>query len=187
MSFRPVGRLGLFAQCRGTLRGEKIALEQQFDENFSLAVGALGNLDVIAANSQIDASRAQGFRITKSKMLFTYEAKTTAEGPLVVGIAMNVTAAGIEAAIEADPQSRNADNAKGEGVFIKPLFILPKPATELAADSQRLEFEMSYGKNGWSIPEGQDFKVWVYNLGAALTSGTIVRMFAEHFGLWLRD
>ncbi len=164
-------------------------LKQQFDADANLTLGALGGNDVIAQNSSIDGSRAQGFRIMKSEIFMTLTGKTTAEGPIIWGVACNMDAAEIEAAMEADPQDRNADDSRGEGTFIKILDVIglvevTRPTTNSLNSPL---FKVSYGRNGWSIPEGQNLSFWAMNVGAALTSGTVLLFSAEHFGVWLRD
>jgi len=165
-----------------------MALIAQYDNNGTLTLGAQGALDVLSTNTKIDGARKQGFRVTKSNWFFQATGKTATEGPIIIGIACNADAAEIEAAIEADPQAPSDDDSRGMGVYIKPLFLMGIAQTEFpaAGDAVMKPFTVSYGKNGWSIPEDQALTVWAYAMGA-LTTGTVIRFFAEHFGVWLRD
>ncbi len=167
-----------------------MSLVQLFDNNLTLTVGALASLDVISANGKIDGSRNQGFRVVKSEIFCVMEDKTVLEGPLVVGVACNAVAAEIEKAIEVDPQSPSDDDERGTGVFIMPIWMIGEQTIDipLQANGRILEKTISYGKNGWSIPESEAWSVWCYNRsGAALTTGTLFKFFVSHFGVWLRD
>ncbi len=166
-------------------------LVPQYDHDTQLTLGTLGGNDLIAQPSKIDQSRTRGFRVTKSRIFAEMIGKTTAEGPLMFGIAANASAAEIEAIIEADPQNPHDDDSRGKGVFIKLLRLIGQDELQIplaSAPGQLMEFELSYGKNGWSIPQGEALSYWAYNMQAgALTTGTIFNIAAEHLGVWLRD
>ncbi len=169
-----------------------MALVQQFDIDLPLPVGALAAGAAVIANSRIDAARENGFRIVKSQLFLTLTGKTTAEGPIAFGVAMNVpNAAAITAILDADPSDSKADISRGEGVFVKILGVLGLLETSfppISRDGPGWMMEISYGKNGWSIPEGRGLVYWARNNdGSALTTGTILTFSAEHFGVWLRD
>ncbi len=171
-----------------------MSLVQQFDNDEALTLGTLGGNDLILQNSLIDGNRAQGFRIVKSQFYFNLTGKTQAEGPIMVGIAANVAANKVELIIENDPQNVNEQgDERGRGVFVKALFMIGLLTTSIPGGAAGgptvgLEREVNYGKNGWSIPEGQALSVWAYNMqSGALTAGTVISWFAEHFGVWLRD
>ncbi len=167
-----------------------MSLVQLFDTELSLALAALASKDVILQNGKIDGSRSQGFRIVNTKIWMEMEGKTVDEGPIQLGISCNAGAAEVEALMEADPQAPSDDDSRGIGVFVKTLFQVGKKELTIpaAASGRHLMAEISYGKNGWSIPEDQPWSVWAFNAGTgALTTGTVFRIFAEHFGVWLRD
>ncbi len=175
---------------RGTRLSDIMALVQQFDQDFNLALGALAANDATLINGRIDGAREQGFRLVTTDLQIQLTGKTTAEGPIVYGVCCNMNAAEVEAAIEADPQISTADDARGKGTYIKILGMLGllQTAFPQSGDNTERRHHISYGKNGWSIPEGQAWSVWAYNQGSgALTSGTTMLMAAEHFGVWLRD
>ncbi len=189
--FRCGQRGSVFTGCRGTLRGDKIALVPQYENNGTLTLGTLGSLDVISAAGKNDGNRNTGFRYTKTSIWFTMDGATTNEGPIMVGVAANCSAAEIEAAMEADPQDQNDAPSRGAGMFIKPLFIIGEDELQIplaSAPGPDKMFSFSYGKNGWSVQEAEQWSVWAYNMDpSALTTGTVIRFFAEHFGVWLRD
>ncbi len=163
-------------------------LEVQYDEAAFVSIGALGALDVVTGVSKIDAARLNGFKVIKSEIFANLHGKTANEGPIMFGLACNMTAAQIEAALEADPQSSVESDEKGDGQMLKPLGIIGKHVTGGSVDP--INFPPSgWSKDvKWSIIEGQTLLYWVYNMsGSTLTSGATINIFAQHFGVWLRD
>ncbi len=169
-------------------------VEINYEEAFVFPLGTLAAKDIIALVTKIDSARLNGFRIAKIRIAAAVTAKTAAEGPLAWGIGCNIGAASIEAAIEADPQSKVADNVRGDGTWIKTLGIIPLEMTAGA-----LTGTTGGGASGhaagmdeyvvnWSVIEGQEFNVWAYNMGTgALTTGAVIHSFMEIMGVWLRD
>ncbi len=164
-------------------------LRQQFDEHAVLTLGALALHDAISVNSKIDATREQGFRIVKSVYHISLRDKTTQQGPIMFGVGLNTDAAGVEAALEADPQNRTDEISHPDGVFIKPITQVSRiMANSNSTGPLDPGIEVSYGKNGWSVIEGEKMMFWAYNMGdATLTTGTVFDIFVEHFGVWLND
>ncbi len=168
-------------------------LVQQFDHDRVMALGTLAAATAVLSNTKIDTARENGFRVTKSRYFFSLTQKTTTEGPISVGICIGLDAAGVKAALEADPQTNIADDARGEGTYIKKLFTIGVGQQEFpGSGGSGMDFmrgiEVSYGKNGWSVPEGSLLAVWAYNQdGTALTTGCVINWDSEHFGVWLRD
>ncbi len=165
--------------------------ELQYDDNVTLTLSTLGATTVIATNSKIDSSRASGFRIIKSKIFAQFTGKTAAEGPVMFGVAIGYTAAEVEAILEQDPQSRVAAIEKGKG-YIEPIGMVPLeavagPVTGPTGGSGAHAGMFETTPN-WSCPEGASLSYWAYNMGSgALTTGTLFRVFAQHYGVWLRD
>ncbi len=191
----PEGVLGVAPKllCIADLHmGGCMALIQQFDFDGTLSLGTLAANTAVSAFTNIDPSRAQGWRAVMSEWLFSMSGKTTAEGPIIFGIACNMTAPEIELALESDPQNKNDSDNRGDGTYIKSLGTIgllvtdfPSAFHEPKSDDKMI---VKYGKNGWSIPEGEALSVWAYNQGGApLTTGTNLCWFAEHFGVWLND
>ncbi len=171
-----------------------MSLVQQFDVDKNITLGTLGASTAIFGASEIDGSRENGFRIAKSRITMTMTGKTTAEGPLLIGVCCNVdTVAQLKSILEADPQKPSADTHRGKGTYVRflgqvGLLTIAIPTTaETNFPSQDNVIEISYGKNGWSIPEGSALQYFAFNLGSALSSGTVFLITAEHFGVWLRD
>ncbi len=168
-----------------------MALVQQFDSDLTLTLSTLGAASVISVDSSIDGSRLQGFRVTKSRIFITMSGKTTAEGPIALGVALNFeSVAAIKAALESDPTGQQSDDDRGKGTFIRMLDTVGLVPTVFPSSDEGTGkmYEISYGKNGWSIPEGRSMRFYAHNLfGSALTTGTQFQITAEHFGVWLRD
>ncbi len=121
------------------------------------------------------------------------QGKTTDEGPIIIGVACNTVASQVELIMENDPQAPSSTDERGKGNYVKALHMIGKdelkiPIATDGDDRSWLPMTVSYGKNGWSIPEDQALSYWAYNMDdAALTTGTTMEIFAEHFGVWLRD
>lgn len=154
-------------------------------------MATLGAGASIVQSSLIDAARENGFRLTKSRIWITMTGKTAGEGPISFGVAINLpNAASLDNLMNADPQDSKADISRGQGVFVQVLGKFGLLVTAYPSQDQGLSqmFEISYGKNGWSVPEGRALLVWARNHdSSALTTGTIMEFTAEHFGVWLRD
>lgn len=160
-------------------------IDIDYDENVTLTLGALAGLDVIAQNSKIDSSRENGFFLIRSTILAEVQAKTASEGPIVWGIAIGVAQGDIEQALEADPQSAFGLRLKNPNTYIKPLGLIAfgDTAKNLTPDSNPIVISPK-----WTVAEGHNLSYWAYNMNAsALTTGTLIRIFAEHMGRDLRD
>ncbi len=155
-------------------------------DNLTLTLGALASLDAISVNSKVDSARLNGFRTTKIEYWIDYLGKTAGEGPIMVGWAPFAGAALAESAIEADPQSSSDKAAIAEALVpVFPLVMLPQQDTAENRLGAVLKEEIT---PMWSTIEGNTASWWAYNMdGSALTAGTIIRIFAKYFGVWLRD
>ncbi len=150
---------------------------------------AAGACQIVAGD--IDSTRKQGFRIVKSRIIVTMTGKTTAEGPVTFGVALNLSGStAITTALNNDPQDKNADTERGKGTYLKVLGTFGLVPTVLPSSDSGvgMVYEISYGKNGWSIPEAQGLLYWARNQdSSALTTGMLIQFTAEHFGVWLND
>ncbi len=168
-----------------------MVLVQQFDTDLDLAIGALLANGVAKVASSIDTSRENGFRIVKSRIFVTMTGKTTAEGPIFFGVALNFeSASAIALALLADPTLRTSDISRGKATYIQILQKVGLVPTVFPSSDEGVGkmFEISYGKNGWSIPEGAEWAFFAFNTDAStLTTGTAFQVTCEHFGVWLRD
>ncbi len=164
-----------------------------YDNNFTLAVGALASLDAIYQASKIDGSRLQGWKEIYCEITAQVTGKTSAEGPLLWGLAANLTASQIEVILEEDPQSKTTPITRADGSWLKVLGMIPlltnaAPLTGGTGDGSDGAANPLRVKVNWSIPEGLDFGMFVYNMDSSVvTTGTLIRAYMEHYGVWLRD
>ncbi len=177
-----------------TLLSEKMSLVQQIDEDNNLTLGALVNATAVFGTSKIDAARTKGFRLVKSTYRMVMSGKTDTEGPIMIGVCANVPAASdLAEFLSNDPQSPQSEEERNASWFIKTLALIARNQVEIPAGPNLvnamawMEFEVSYGKNGWSIPSGSALNLFAFNAGSTLTTGTVFLWHAEHFGVWLRD
>ncbi len=160
-----------------------------YENDFVLALGALAGNDAVAGVTKVKAANLQGFRVAKVRIAAQLDQKTTAEGPLVWGLAANMSAAQIEAAIEITRTSSTGTTQKGPGAWLKILGLIPFAMTAgPITGSNNLSAEMMEVLVNWSTIEGQDFSLFVYNQGAgAITTGAFILAVMEIYGVWLRD
>ncbi len=126
----------------------------------------------------------------KSDIFVELDGKTSTEGPIILGCCANIpTAAELGTLLANDPQGISSDDARAKNWFVKFLAIVGRAVTAFptAAGLEPWHFTVSYGKNGWSIPEGSQWQLFAFNMGSALTTGAVFLYAAEHFGIWLRD
>ncbi len=162
-------------------------LEILYDEDFSLAVGALAGNDLVGGATKIDGGRLNGFRVVKTRLIGSFTGKTTAEGGVIwgLGIFPTASAAVVESILEADPQSALGQTFKQEGTWVKPMGMMRLEETEgsLHPGAGFVDVDIN-----WSVPEGAELMVWAYNQqSGALTTGTVLNLFMQHMGVWLRD
>ncbi len=109
---------------------------------------------------------------------------TSGEGPVLVGMAHDLSATEIEETLGADPQRSGDPTAEPRAM--RPVWPLGQMFNNSAGNGQIILEGVQ--KIGWSIPEGTDLKWFVQNVsGATLTTGSVFRIIAKHFGVWLRD
>lgn len=154
-----------------------------------IACGALAAKDLILSASAIDAAKEMGFRILKSQIFASFLNKTADEGGVLFGYAFNPdSAAAVEEAIEADPQSDSRLARLQNEQAMRPVFpigLIHFNATDgVLFNGAAIEI-----KPQWSIPEGGALQYWAYNVSpsAPLTTGCIIQIQAKHFGVWLND
>ncbi len=171
-----------------------MALVQQIDEDNNLTLGALGGAAAAFGTSKIDAAREQGFRLVRSTFRIVMSGKTDTEGPIMIGVCANVPDVGALAAYLAnDPSGISAADLRSDNWFVKVIGLIARNQVEIpngpgiGNGMPWMEIEISYGKNGWSIPEGSALNLFAFNAGSTLTTGTVFLWNAEHFGVWLKD
>ncbi len=159
----------------------------QWDE-INLGLGTLAAGAIIAANSRIDQTRLQGYRILKSQYVFVCTGLTSDEGPLRMLFAHDLTNTEAEEAIGADPQRSNDPTNDASARTKRPLWPLDNGVFFQNAEGNGRLVAQGEIKLGWSIQEGTVLKFMVENFsGNALTTGATVTGRVKHFGVWLRD
>lgn len=165
----------------------------QYDAKRLLTVGALAGQDAVIQPTKIDASRDQGFRLIWVKLAGFFRAKTAAEGPITLGLCCNLEAAQLEDILNDDVQGRSDVTKTGPGSWYVPLTQIGLDAVEGDIWGQSLSNtqQVSIWKKipvNWTIPEGQFFGVYMFNdTTGALTTGMLVELSLQYFGVWLRD
>ncbi len=152
-------------------------------DDFQVALGTLNAITAITGNSKIDAARLQGFRVLRSEWYCTLSGLTAGEGPVLVGMAHDLTATEIKECIEADPQ-RSGDPGEEEKSkrAVWPLALMMNLSNDGMLNAEGVK------KLGWSFPEGTILKYWAYNVASGdLTTGAVWFLLVKHFGVWLKD
>ncbi len=158
----------------------------------NIDLSTLAAFDAISAESKIDAAREMGFRIIESEIYIDVYDKPVNTGGIMVGIAVDLSAAEIELTIENDTQSNAPGNAVGEARVKRPVWplgIVSHDATFGTIVWSKAAGGVNWkpSPKGWSIPEGSFLTYWAYCLDTTLTGATQVTIFAKHKGVWLRD
>lgn len=154
----------------------------------STTLGALVAHTIQAVAGEIDSSREHGVFLMQSKIWIHYQGKTSNEGPILVGMAINTTGAEVQAWILADPQDKNdkAEMEKARRSWIMPLALLPREGTGTPSASGIVKPIVINPQ--WVIPEGSDMIYWSFNSsGSNLTTGASVNFVAHHLQRWLND
>ncbi len=153
-------------------------------------IASLALNDAAAVASKIDGARKRGFRITKMKYDVHIHSREGLEGPFIFGVAVGLSAAEVEACLEADPQSPDETTYELTKRAVFPLGVIERNGgtTDIAGDfpGQGAKPLMEETLN-WSVREDEGLFWWFYNMGGAATAGTKVGIFAKYFGVWLRD
>ncbi len=171
--------MGFGKQGTGQIIREKIS---------NAALGALAGEDVVKIAS--DVTLVDDFRILKSEIIAVILGLTTSEGTgLILGMANGeLSAAEVEECLEIDGPVNPNDRERTEKAMRNCKNIAFAVPGNLNTE---MVFENDEGgrlitmKHRWTYnnPEGWDY--YVYNIGAALTTGATVQLVATHFGVWV--
>ena len=154
-----------------------------YADSGNLALGALGAKDAISENLKQDAVRTRGFRFTRTEWFLNWNVEAAGEGPILIGLCgPGISAAEVEEAIEADPQS--PDDTIPAPQAMRPYW----PLAILFPDTGGKSTIQGVININWAFPESEVMQIFAYNLGTgALTTGSQVDYFLKHFGAWLND
>ncbi len=162
----------------------KNSMAQILHESQTWTLGTLAAKDVISTTSLIDAAKENGFRILRTEWWASLRGVANAEGPILIGMAANLSAAEIEITLEANPENSNtASEGHNANRPVWPLAVLENDGNGGHKASDR-----GILKPSWSIPEGSFVTWFAWNLDSStLTTGGSVTIYAKHFGVWLKD
>ncbi len=160
-----------------------------FEFNVSLSLGTLAAVDAIVASSKLDAGQKDGYWLKETRVAASFTGKTAAEGPILWGVAINMTdAAQIEAYIEDDPGDAGDVMLRGSDDIVKILGHISEEKTGGNALDGVPFVDIDWGRKGWTKRVDRALLYWAYNLdGGALTTGMILKISAQHLGKWIRD
>ncbi len=151
-------------------------------------LGTLTTNNAVVAVTRIDANRLNGCTIRKARYNIDIKGKTADEGPLLYGLSVGLTVTEIGGMFTADPQSKadedEEDKSQRHAVFWG---VIPKTFVATATDNMNAVNWRNGKWPGWDIIEGQAIETFVLNVGAQLTTGTVVTMVTEFLGDWRND
>ncbi len=184
----------LFDSCLRQRRGEGDLMPQGrtqviHDAETLLTLGALGQSTASIVNTKTDGSNEQGIKLKTLKGAMYFDGKTTAEGPIAIGIAAGLSASEIAEAFTADPQRHedpNASEAANRKVF--PIWLISRRSTQSNDDiSDNVRSIRDLRAPTWTLDESEALVWFAFNYGAALTTGTIIRLTSHRVIDWERD
>lgn len=146
-------------------------------ERSSIAVGALA-----ASTGVIGAARVllQDYRAVGVKIGATKENNTLADGAIIWGIMQgNMTLAELEAAIEADITALQGSVAGTEAVKRNYQILGCLGGTEITQYEEMTKVRLP------TFQEDVGFNTFLYNIGDAQTTGSILKLHLQFFGRWL--
>ncbi len=148
----------------------------------SFTVGVLPALD-LAANGDGYTAIGEDFRILRTDYFMSFEPQATGD-ILLVGMADGgLSAALIEAAVEARPQDLN-DAPEIEEVMrpVWPVELLG----DGSAGSGPVVVKGTFNPK-WTFKNPEGWIWWIYNISSsdAMTTGGIVTIITKHFGVWV--
>ncbi len=146
--------------------------------------GALAAGSATTINSRVDSGRLQGFRVLRTEWFFRMKGLSANEGPVLVGLAHDLTAAEIQECLGADPQRSNDPTLSPR--TMRPVWPMALFENDSVGNQNMLQQGVT--TIGWSIPEGTNLVWWQMNRDTdALQTGGTLNITAKHFGVWLKD
>lgn len=147
----------------------------------------LGTLADQTAMKSTAYSITEDFRLLKTKWCAHFEGHTVGEGPLIMGIAdAELSAAEIAEALTAAPIDRNDHTALEKSH--RPVFPLAQiaPGTDQACSRLPESGLFVDSDIRWTFSNDDGWCWFVFNdSGGALTTGSVLKIFAKHFGVWV--
>ncbi len=117
-----------------------------------------------------------------------WSAKTAAEGPLVTGLCINMTTGELAEWFSADPQfHEDPGHYEKAGRKVYPVGYIPRASTALVATPDKIIPYDDYNIPSWDIGEEEMLSAFVFNLGAQLTTGTLLKWMLSITGRFIGD
>ncbi len=155
----------------------------------TITLGTLGSestlLTAIIANSN-----ENGVRIKRMKLHCSFSGKTAAEGPIVVGLANDLSATEIAEAMTAVATGLNTEALNEQANRpVYPLWVMDINSTGNIVQTAVLDHVIPEVDDfPRMILEGKQLSLFAHNeFGSALTTGTVIRVSGVIIGTWLRD
>ncbi len=156
-------------------------------ENRSQVIGTLGALTALLIGTNIPMNTR--FRMLKTELYATMTGVTTGDmRGMIFGLADgDLTVAEVEEAIEANGPLGPNDQIS-EAIAERPVWFLGAVDSELGTT---VIFENETGghmlslKPRWTFALTKSWNWFVYNMGAAPTTGATLFFRAKHFGVWV--
>ncbi len=156
------------------------------------SVGTLGSLTAALGGTKIDGARLQSCTIEKLKYGVSMFGKTAgaSEGPIAYGVSHDNTIAEIAAFYAADPQSTADELEITRSQFHIIEFGRYGQVTQsdsVTPDAPMTKLQASNWP-GWQINRGTAWQHYVFNANPndALATGTLLQLYTEALGEWLR-
>ncbi len=159
-------------------------------EDVTITVGALAaKAGILQTGGGIAGAMEEDFRLIKSSFCVTKGNHTNDEGALLLGLADGeLTLVEIEEAIELNGPVNRSDHTPRENAE-RPVWLLGSlhGSTDIVNAGVGLTFVPAHEHiSRWTFSDPDGWRWFVYNEGpASLTSGTIVSLKAQHFGVWV--
>ncbi len=159
-----------------------------YDQVSGAGIGALAGNDSVDLGGQYDGALIEDFRIIKLDYfmgLAPSQATIIVNGPIVIGIASgNLTAAGIEQALEAFPLDSASINNE---LTMRPVWLLE---TFMMPDADSADNATLWRKGSvtlrWTFQNPHGWRWFAYNYSASATAtGATMSIEAKIFGLWI--
>ncbi len=151
-----------------------------------IALSTLGPATAMLGSTKIDTTRLQGVKKLEIFGRFSYDGKTTLEGPVYYGFSAGMAIAEIAALFAADPQDQDDD--AGDAAMHKVMVIGEMQFVDtVAQDSNDKWFKFKWPQS-WVVREGEDFSIFAFNRDSgALTTGATLRFDGMFNYEWRQD
>ncbi len=156
-------------------------------------LGTLASLTAMLGGTKVDAARKQGCDIKKIRYAVSMFGKTAGanEGPIVYGLAYDVTIAEIAAFYASDPQGQDDELELVRSML--PIIEYGRygqvtQSDDITPEAPMTKLQPGYW-GGWPIREGSTLNTYVFNANPndALTTGALLQFTTEIFGEWRQD